>query len=54
MSRYVDDFAIQYSIMGRYAIVLTTFAVFCHNLIARPFAGIPEWLHVSGNRYTKT
>ena len=52
MSRYVDDLAVLYSIIGRNAIELTAFAIFCHNLVARPFAGIPEWLHVSGSRYT--
>ena len=52
MSRYVDDLAVLYSIIGRNAIELTAFAIFCHNLVARPFAGIPWWLHVSGNRAT--
>lgn len=41
MSRYVDDLAVLYSIIGRDAIELTAFAIFCHNLVARPFAGIP-------------
>ena len=33
MSWYVDDFTVLYSIIGRYAIILTAFAIFCHNLL---------------------
>lgn len=31
MSRYVDDLAVLYSIIGRNAIELTAFTIFCHN-----------------------
>ena len=41
MSGYMDNFTILYSIIGRNTIILTTFAIFCHNLCSPSCGGDP-------------
>ena len=41
MSGYMDNLTILYSIIGRNTIILTSFAIFCHNLCSLSFCGGP-------------